>query len=77
MKLIDLLEVTNTFHFAISVVGRWNDKYKIVDYHTHEYDNYEVIGISATAEVEPPSVITHSVNVRPIVLITLKEAKVK
>lgn len=73
MKLVELLEITNTFHFALSEVGRWGDRYKIVDYHTHEYDNYEVVGISATAEVEPPSVITHAVSVRPIVLITLKE----
>ena len=73
MKLIELLEHTSTFHFALSIVGRWGGRYKIVDYHTHEYDNYEVVNISATVEVEPPSPLTHAVSVRPIMLITLKE----
>lgn len=74
MKLIDFLSVTNSYHFALRVVGTLNEtKYKIVDYHTHEYDNYEVINISAVTDVEAPSPLTHAISVRPLVYVTIKE----
>jgi hypothetical protein len=72
MKLIEFLAVTNSYHFALRVANETT--HKIVDYHTHEYDNYEVINISAVTEVENPSPITHAISVRPLVLVTIKEA---
>lgn len=73
MKLVELLSMTLSNHFALRVVGEINEKrYKIIDYRGHEYDNYEVLNIDCTTEVEQPSPITHSVNVRPILLITIR-----
>ena len=65
--------MTLSNHFALRVVGTLNEnRYKIVDYHTREYDDCEVLNIDSTCEVEQPSPITHSVSVRPILLITIR-----
>lgn len=73
MKLVELLSMTLSNHFALRVVGTLSEKrYERVDYHGHEYDDYEVLNIDCTCEVEQPSPITHSVSVRPILLITIR-----
>ena len=73
MKLVELLSMTLSNHFALRVVGEANEKrYKRIDYRGHEYDDYEVLNISCTCEVEQPSPITHSVSVTPILLITIR-----
>ena len=72
MKLVELLSMTLSNHFALRVVGEINEsRYKIIDYYGHEYDDYEVLYIGCTTEMEQ-SPITHSVNVRPILLITIR-----
>ncbi len=78
MKLTDFLAVAETYHFALVVIGEISgdlNKHKIVDYTTGKYDNYEVVSISATAEVEAPSPITRAISVRPLVRLTIREAK--
>lgn len=73
MKLVEFLSMTLSNHFALRVVGTLNEsRYKIVDYHGHEYDDCEVLNVDCTCEVEQPSPITHSVSVRPILLITIR-----
>ena len=74
MKLIDLLRTTNTYHIKVRVVGKGECMYDSHDVKQFVgIDNYDVVLIDTDAEIDAVSTLTHSVSVRPILLVVLKE----
>lgn len=75
MKLKELWEVMTTSHFKLNVM---NKKLVLVeetmgDRITSKYDDYDVIRVDSTTEIEKESYITHTISVRPIILVVIKE----
>lgn len=75
MKLKNFIELIKTYHFAIRV--RYEHDIKECMYSTNEaydlnVDELEVIGVDVTTEIEKESPITHTISIRPILLVVLK-----
>ena len=75
MKLIDLLRATNTYHIKVRVMGKGDYMYDSpkINNECKGVDNYEVVLVDTDAEIDGISTLTHSVSVRPILLVVVKE----
>lgn len=65
--------MTDTYHFKVKVAG--TDEVFMADHIPYKYDNYEVKLIDCDLEFGKQSPITHSVDVRPILVVTIKEVE--
>ena len=76
MKFIDLMPLIRTNHFKVEIIGEQKplmyDEYMISL--NHKCGGYDVINIECSTEVEDESPITHSRAIRPIIVVTIKEA---
>lgn len=74
MKLKELCEVITTYHFKVRIIESEARQLEIMgDNLPYKYDDYEVINIDTTTEIGKESSITHAIDIRPILLITIKE----
>ena len=76
MLFKDFCETTDTYHFKIRVIESNARVLEInADHIGNKYDDYEVKLIDCDLEFGKQSPITHSVDVRPILVVTIKEIK--
>ena len=78
MKLKEFLELTSTYHFQLRIISKdysQSDEYMFDDrrYYDKAHEEYEVIGIDCTTEVEQETLITHTIGIRPILLVIVAE----
>lgn len=73
MLLKEFCEMTDTYHFKIKVLGT-NDVF-MANNLPYKYDDYKVRWIDCDLEIGKQSPITHSVDVRPILVVAIKEVK--
>lgn len=71
MKLKDLLELVYTYHINLVVVEQMKsdpllDITGLTSTHINKYGDLQVIGLDSVLETSKPSVLTHSIEVRPI-----------
>ena len=77
MTLIDFVSKCNTNHFKVRIIFS-RDRVLETDYGslTHkqqeDFRDNEVISIDCTTEVEKESPITHTISIRPILLVTIR-----
>lgn len=72
MKLKDLQELISTNHFKVNVVDENIETLYGNLPREQDYDEYNVVGIDTTTEIGKESPITHTIDIRPILLITIK-----
>ena len=76
MLFKDFCEKTDTYHFKVKVIESEARVHEFMaDNLSYKYDNYEVKLIGCDLELGKQSPITHSVDIRPILVVTIKEIK--
>lgn len=73
MLFKEFCEKTDTYHFKVKVLG--TDDVFMADYIPYKYDDYEVKLIECDLEIGKQSPITHSLDIRPILVVLIKEIK--
>lgn len=79
ITLESLVETMSTYHFRLQVIGA-DEKVKLDDLYSNlpikerrKYDNYIVVGVEASLETSKESPVDKSMNIRPIMLITIEK----
>ena len=80
MTFRELLEKIHTYHFKVVIYSPTKEEKEMMFadnmiYLTHEYGNCEVMNVDCTTEIEKESSITHTIGIRPILLVTIREEK--